>query len=104
MIRDDAAKLPEGSTASLLRLAESLYYEKDQAAYEKVEQMSVKYVTSLKRLADSPDQLAAKKDDTKHLRDAFRYLARFKVIPADFGPKVGLEQIVKQQNWDKEKK
>src|SRR5204863_3662678 len=38
MIRDDAAKLPEGSTASLLRLAESLYYEKDQAAYEKVEQ------------------------------------------------------------------
>src|SRR2546423_1447176 len=101
-IRADAAMMPQGSTSQLLRLAESLYYEKDSAALQKVERMSEDYAGSLKGL--SSDQLASKKDEARHLRDALRYLARFKVINSDFAPKLELERIGKQQNWDKKDK
>jgi hypothetical protein len=49
------------------------------------------------------DKLAAKKDEVKNLRDIFKYLARFKVVPASFGPKVAAEQMISDQGWDKKK-
>jgi hypothetical protein len=101
MIREDALKQSnsENSMPQLLRLAESLVYEKDDATAQKVEQMSGQYVSQLKKLSGL--ELAAKKDEAKHLREALKFLARFKDIPDDFGPKVDLDQIAKEQNWDK---
>ena len=49
------------------------------------------------------DKLAAKKDEVKGLRDNFRFLTRFKALPDTFGPKAELEQIIKDQGWDKKK-
>jgi hypothetical protein len=83
----------------MLRFAESLVYEKDDATFQKVEQMAAQYVAGLKQL--SADALKPKKDEVKRLRDVFRYLARFKIVPTDFAPKNQIEEIIKEQNWDK---
>jgi hypothetical protein len=100
-IRADAGKLHDSANPSpeLLRLAESLEYENDAATLQKVEKLGGEYVASLKKLSGT--QLAAKKDEAKHVRDAFRFLVRFKDMPSDFGPKNDLDQLVKEQNWDK---
>jgi 3-keto-disaccharide hydrolase len=101
MIREDAAKLKDSSNPvpEMLRLAESLVYEHDDAAVERAKQLAEQYLEKVQQL--SPDQLAAKKDELKHLRDVSKYLAKWGVIPDDAEPKVQLEQIIKQHNWDK---
>ena len=100
-IRQDAATLANGANPlpGMLRLAESLEYEKDDATYQKVAQIATQYAEGLKHLSAS--QLAGKKDEVRHVRDCFKHMARFKVIPDDFAPKVTLEQIIKDQSWDK---
>ena len=100
-IRQDAEKLkdPAHPLPELLRLAESLVYAKDDATFQKVQQMAGQYVADLKQLP--ADRLGSKKDEVKHVRDAFKFLARFQVVPANFEPKVQIDQIVKDQNWDK---
>jgi hypothetical protein len=100
-IRQDAATLQNAANPlpEMLRLAESLEYEKDDAAFQKVAQMAGQYADSLKKLP--ADQLGAKKDEARHVRDCFKHMARFKVIPDDFGPKVAIEQIIKDQGWDR---
>jgi hypothetical protein len=102
-LRQDAGNLKNAGNPlpEMLRLMESLEYEKDAATFRKVEQMAGQYVESLKQLP--ADKLAPKKDEAKNLGSAFNFMARFKVIPADFGPKVGLEQLIKDQGWDKKK-
>ena len=92
--KDAANPLPE-----MLRLMESLVYDKDETVYRQVEQMGGQYLESLKKLA--ADKLEAKKDEVKRVNDAFRYLGRFKIVPATFGPKVEIEKMVKEQGWDK---
>jgi hypothetical protein len=100
-LRQDADRLqnPDNSLPQMLRLMESLEYEKDDAAMQKVEQLSAKYVAGLKDLP--ADKLAGKKDEAKSVRDAFKFLARFNALPATFGPKVELENLIKDQGWDK---
>ena len=101
MLRQEAEKLknPADPLPEMLHLAESLVYEKDEAASERAAQLSEQYQASLKSL--SPEQLASRKDELKHLRDVCRFLARADVIPQDYEPKVELEQIIKDHNWDK---
>jgi hypothetical protein len=101
MLRQDAEKLkdPANPVPEMLRLAESLVYERDDAAAQRAKELADQYLAQLQQL--SPDKLAAKKDELKHLRDVTKYLARFDVIPDDAEPKVQLEQIVKEHNWDK---
>lgn len=99
-VRADAAKLT--GTAQLLRLAESLCYENDPATVAQVETLAASYLAGLKALPGPA--LDAKKDETKPILRAFGYLAKFNLIPANFGPKVALEQLVKAQGWDQEKK
>jgi len=103
MIRKDAAKLhdPANPLPQMLRLTESLVYEQDEETAEKAERLAAQYLTELQKL--SPAELAAKKDEIKHLRDITRFLARFGIIPSDAEPKVQLEQIIKDQDWDKKK-
>lgn len=101
MIRQDAEKLkdPSNPVPEMLRLAESLVYEHDDAAAQRSKELAEQYLAQVQQL--SPEQLAAKKDQIKHLRDVAKYLARFDIIPDDAEPKVQLEQIVKEHNWDK---
>ncbi len=101
MIRKDAERLHDASNPlpEMLRLTESLVYEYDDDTAQKAHQMANDYLASLKQL--SADQLEAKKDDIKHLRNVCRYLAKFNIIPDDAEPKVQLEEIVKDHNWDK---
>ncbi|MBI5386117.1 MAG: DUF1080 domain-containing protein [Verrucomicrobia bacterium] len=102
-IRQDAAKLanPDKPLPEMLRLMESLPYEKDDAALQKVEQMAGQYVENLKKLP--ADKLAAKKDEAKNVAAAFKYLVRFNALPATFAPKTALDQVIKDQGWDKKK-
>ena len=83
----------------MLRLAESLVYEHNDDAAQRAHDLATQYLAAITQL--SPEKLAAKKDELKHLRDISKYLARFEVIPDDAEPKVQLEQIVKEHNWDK---
>jgi hypothetical protein len=101
MIRSDAEKLkdPANPLPEMLRLAESLVYEHNDDAAQRAHQLAMQYLADIQQL--SPEKLAAKKDELKHLRDVSKYLARFDIIPDDAEPKVQLEQIVKDHNWDK---
>ncbi len=94
--RDPANPLPE-----MLRLTESLVYEQDEATAERAHQLAVQYLEEVQKL--SPAALAAKKEEIKHLRDIAKYLIRFNIIPADAEPAAQLDQIIKDQNWDKKK-
>jgi hypothetical protein len=101
MIRQDAEKLkdPKNPIPEMLRLAESLVYEHDEATAQRAHELGTQYLAEIEQLP--ADKLAEKKNELKHLRDIARYLARFDVIPDDAEPKVQLEQIVKEHNWDK---
>jgi hypothetical protein len=103
-IRQDAAKLqnPDKPMPELLRLLESLVYEKEEATLQTVEQMATRYADGLKSLP--ADKLAAKKDEARQLRDVFNYLVRGKILPETFPPKASLEQTIKDQGWDKKPK
>jgi len=102
-IRQDAAKLknPANSVPEMLRLAESLVYAQDEAAAQRAEELAKQYLAQVQNL--SPAALAAKKDEIKHLRDVTKYLVRFNVIPSDAEPVIALDEIIKEQGWDKKK-
>ncbi len=99
-IRQNAAKAenPANPVPQLLLLAESLEYDNDAAIAGKVQQMVSQFVNDL--VALPPDQIAAKRDDARRLRDALRFLARFKVISDTLEPKVKLEKFITEHNWD----
>jgi hypothetical protein len=100
-LRQEAEQLKDQNNPvpEMLRWAESLVYEHDEDAVQRASQLANQYVDSLQNLA--PDKLAAKKDEIKHMRDIAKYLAKFNLIPADAEPKLQIEQIVKDHNWDK---
>ncbi len=95
-VREDAAHLqdPSNPVPQMLRLMESLVYEKDETTVEQVDQTAQQYVKGVKQLP--PDKLAAKKDEVKQVHHAFDY-----ILPANAGPKVELEKLIKEQRWDK---
>lgn len=101
MIRQDAAKLkdPANPLPELLRLAESLVYEMNDEAVQRTQELEREYWDNITQLP--PEKLAAKKDEIKHLRDVCRYMIRFKVLPEDAPEKTELDQLIKDQNWDK---
>ena len=84
MLRQQAAQLadPANPVPQMLRLAESLVYERDDETAQKAAELAAQYMTALQQLP--ADKLAAKKDEVKHLRDVCKYLIRFDVIPADY--------------------
>jgi hypothetical protein len=102
-IRQDAEHLRNADNVvpELLRLMESLVYENQPATMKRVEEMADDYVNSLKPLA--ADRLAEQKDDVKNVSGAFKYLARWKILPANVGAAVALDKLIKDQGWDKKK-
>ncbi len=102
-IRADADKMSDaGSLSQMLRYMESLVYASDDATLAKVQKMGSDYVQKLKALP--ADQLAGKKDEAKSIAGNFKYMTRWKLVPAPFAPAAELDALIKQQGWDKEKK
>jgi hypothetical protein len=101
-IRADAANFKGNATAEMLRLAESLVYEKDPSTYKQVEKMSENYVAGVKSL--SGGELETRKDEIMNVLRAFRYLAKWKIAPTGFAPLAALNKIEKAQGWDQPKK
>ena len=99
MVRADAAKLGDKPIDQLLRLAESLVYEKDEATAKDVCAKLGAYVAGLEQLSKS--KLNDKKDEVKRVRGAFQYLTKFERCGADCAPCAALEKIVKAHGWDK---
>ena len=101
MIRQDADTLKSDSNPmpQLLRLMESLVYVSDDGVVQRVQTMATDYSDGLRKL--TPEQLAPKKDEVKHLNSAFKYLIRFKLLPASFAPAMAVDQLVKERGWDK---
>jgi hypothetical protein len=95
-LKNDSNPLPE-----MLQLAESLVYEQDSAAMDRAGFLAEQYIQGIQQL--TPEKLAAKKDEIKHLRDVARYLAKSGIIPDDAEPKQILEKIVKDNGWDKKR-
>jgi len=103
-IREDAAKLkdPANPLPEMLRLAESLVYEPNDEAVQRIKDLEKQYWDGIQEL--SPEKLAAKKDEIKHLRDICKYLIRFKVMDADAEEYTELTRVINENNWDKGKK
>jgi hypothetical protein len=101
MIRKDAETLKNAANPvpEMLRLAESLVYEQNEETAQRAAALAGEYLENLQKL--TPEQLNAKKDEIKHLRDVTRYLAKFSIIPGDAEPKLQIEELVRQHNWDK---
>ena len=100
-IRQDADHLadPANPVPQMLRLLESLAYDKDDATVQKAEQMASAFVQKVKQLP--ADQIAAKKDEVKRVAGALDYLAKNKILPPTFGPKTEADSLIKEQRWDK---
>jgi hypothetical protein len=100
-LRAQAEKLKDANNVvpELLRLAESLVYERDEDALRRAGELAEKYMAELQQMP--ADKLEAKKDEIKHLRDVANYMAKFEIIPADAEGKVLLENIIKEHGWDK---
>ncbi len=100
-LRQDADHLanPANPVPQLLRLAESLAYEKDDATVQRVEQMAAAYIKTVKRLP--ADQIGAKKDEVKQVAGALDYLAKHNILPSTFGPKTEADSLIKEHKWDK---
>ena len=100
-IREESAKLkdPANPIPELLRLLESLGYDKDEPTISKAEQMAGQYLESVKQLP--ADKIGSKKDEVKRLYGAIQYLSRFNALPDTFAPKAEVEKLVKDNGWDK---
>ena len=100
-IRKDAEQLkdPANPVPQMLRLMESLEYDSDPATVQLVQDMGKHYVESLKELP--ADKIAGKKDQVREVNGAFRFLIRFKVLPATFPPAEDIAAIVREQRWDR---
>ena len=47
------------------------------------------------------DQIGSRKNEVKQVNQALEYLAKYKILPPTFGPKVEVEKLVKEQRWGK---
>ncbi|MBV6501188.1 MAG: hypothetical protein CJBNEKGG_03693 [Prosthecobacter sp.] len=98
-LRSDAARL-EGD-ARMYRLLESLCYADDAQARAEGEKLAASFAQAVQ--ATPADKLESRKNEVLQFQKAMGYLAKFKLLPADFVPKQQMDALVKQQGWDKKK-
>jgi hypothetical protein len=96
-LKNEAKPLPE-----MLRLMESLQYENDPATGQRVAEMAGQHVRALKELP--AEQLSTKRDEARMVRDAFRFMTRWAILPRSFEPATQLDQLIKEQGWDKRRR
>jgi Domain of Unknown Function (DUF1080) len=102
-IREDAAKHSGEPLPYMLRVMESLVYEKDEPTLQKATELAEKYAADLKQLPE--DKLEPKKDEVIKVNEALQFLStKCNIFPANFGPKVDVQKIIKAHGWDKKKK
>ncbi|MCX5684358.1 MAG: DUF1080 domain-containing protein [Planctomycetota bacterium] len=101
MIRADAAKLkdPANPLPEMYRQLESLVYENDEATAKIALATATKFFAGVKALP--ADKLGSKKDEVKHLQSVLKYLTRFQALPATLPLKAEVDNLVKDQGWDK---
>ena len=99
-VRADAAKLT--GTAQMLRLAESLVYEKDPATAARVDTLAAAYVAGLKALPTAA--LEAKKGEAQSVQRALAYLAKHQIVAPPYPPASALDALAKAAGWDQKKK
>ncbi len=99
-LRAAAAKL--SGTAQMLRLAESLVYEKQPATAAKVDTLAAAYVADLKALTGAA--LEAKKGEAQSVQRALTYLTKHEIVSAPYAPKSALDALAKAQGWEQTKK
>lgn len=100
-IRSDAERLrnSEDPLPEMLRLMESLSYENDSAAFDRINILARGYLARLNELP--AEQLSSKRDEVRNVSNAFKYLARFKIIPERYEPAAALDKMIREQGWDK---
>jgi hypothetical protein len=103
MIRQDAEKLkdPANPLPELLRLTESLVYEPNDEAAERVKDLERQYWDGIEQLP--AEKLAAKKDEIKGLRDVCKFLIKFQLMSESSEEFSQLSQLIRENNWDKKK-
>lgn len=103
-IREDAASLENANNPlpQMLRYMESLVYETNEDAEAEIKKLGQAYIGSLKALDNA--KLQGKKDEVKSVSGNFKYLSRFNIVPASFETAAALDEMIKAQGWDKEKK
>ncbi len=103
-IRKDAVTLKSDSNPlpEMMRWFESLVYAKDDEAARRAEELARAYLKGLASLSSA--DLENKKDEVKHVRDVFKYLAKWKMIPADFGPKQAVDEMIAAKGWDRQQR
>jgi hypothetical protein len=85
----------------MYRLLESLCYADDAQARAEGEKLAASFAQAVQ--ATPADKLESKKNEVLQFQKAMSYLAKFKLLPADFAPKQQMDALVKQQGWDKKK-
>ncbi len=102
-IRKDAKQLlaAENEKDGMLRLMESLLYEKDPSAMSDAIVLAEADAAVLETA--TPAQLEARKGEIMQVKNAFAYLIKFKILPADFAPLETIEGIIETQGWNKKK-
>ena len=103
-IRADAEKLknPSNPVPEMLRLVESMVYEPNDEALQRVQELERQYWDEIQQMP--ADKLQAKKDEIRHLRDVCKYLIKFKLMPEDSQEYAELTRVIQENNWDKAKK
>ncbi|MEZ5301357.1 MAG: DUF1080 domain-containing protein [Verrucomicrobiales bacterium] len=96
-IRKDAAG--KQGKDKMLRLMESLCYEVDPAALEQSTKMLDEFLAGVK--ATPKDKAEGRKGEVMQVRNAVDYLMKHKRLPGDFAAKGAINEIVKENGWDK---
>ncbi|MGI9241522.1 MAG: 3-keto-disaccharide hydrolase, partial [Verrucomicrobiales bacterium] len=102
-IREDANKLlADGKHKDgMLRLMESLIYEDQPAAHAESVKLANLGAADLAK-APAADR-EKKKGEIMQVKNALTYLAKHKILPADFAPLKTINQVIDEQGWNKKK-
>ena len=84
-----------------MKLFESLVYENDPAVLAEATKLAEEGMTHLKKM--SPEQLEENKAGIMKVKHAFAYLAKNKIIPADYAHLKTIEAVIEKQGWNKKK-
>ena len=96
-IRSDAAKLQ--GQAKLLRLMESLCYEQDPATTKTALDGITTWLTAVRKAPAAAIQ--SQKGEILQMRDALKYLMRFKFLPDGFMALPEIDKVIKDNGWEK---
>jgi hypothetical protein len=100
-LRAEAAQMTDNPRMRLLRLAESLVYAKDAAAFQEFQQLAARYASDTQAL--SADEREKQKGGIESVTHAFQYLAKWDVVAKDFAPLKTLTGIERAQGWNQKK-